>query len=194
MSAEDSGVIDLFALNERAKQAAAAKAVAPDPLSAPPPAFTSDVFGDGRDSALGSASSDDDLDNPFARKPIDKRKLMFGGGAAFLLVVGLMIAGFSGSGPDAPKASAAGSREAKTESAPPAPPPPAPPAPPEITPVVAPVAASPVPAPPSTGASSTSKGAPRVAGRPSGPMARPKATTAGGVKLTKIQSAGVASK
>jgi hypothetical protein len=192
VSAEDSGVIDLFALNERAKQAAAAKPVAPDPLSAPPPAFTSDVFGnEGRDSgAPGSASSDDDLENPFAKKPIDKRKLMFGGGAAFLLVVGLMIASFSGSGPDAPKASAAGGREAKTESTPPAPPP----APPEITPVVAPVAASPVPAPPSTGASTSSKAAPRVAGRPSGPMAKPKATTAGGVKLMKIQSAGVASK
>jgi hypothetical protein len=188
---EDSGVIDLFALNERAKQAAAAGPVVPDPLSAPPPAFTTNLHPD-VDLAGSAAFDDDELDNPFAKKPRNKIALIGAGAAATLLVLGLVIASVSGSSPsDTSKASAAGRPEPKTEPA--APPPLVAPvviAPP--SPVVAPVAAASVPAPPATGAGATSKAAPRAA-RPgaSGPSSKPRATTAGGVKLTKVQSAGV---
>lgn len=183
---EDSGVIDLFALNERAKQQAAAGPVVPDPLSAPPPAFTTNLH---PDTGLAGATDldDDELENPFAKKPRKKTALIGAGAGAALLVLGLVIASVSGgSSTDTTKATAAGRPEPKTE---PAPPPP-PPAPVVIAPP-SPVVAASVPAPPATGAA-LSKPATRAA-RPAapGPASKPRAVTVGGVKLTKVQSAGV---
>ena len=85
---EDSGVIDLFALNSRAAAAAATTAAIPrDLFSAPPPAFTTDLCAEPSEHELGSTSYGDD--NPFAQDPkAKKRKLMLiGGGAAALLAL-----------------------------------------------------------------------------------------------------------
>jgi hypothetical protein len=176
---EDDGVIDLFAIHQRSS-AAPAKDIPPDLFSAPPPAFTTDLYGEGGDGSV------DDLGNPFAKKP--RKKLFIAAGAAGLLVIGILVASFSG-GPAERTAttSAAGRAEAAPAALPVAA------APPVITPVLPVVAAAPshVPAPPTTGAPATVAAAPRSA-RPSGPAkAR---VAAGGPKLTKVQSAGVASK
>jgi hypothetical protein len=184
VSSEDSGVIDLFAMHKKATESSAAQGlVPPDVFSAPPPAFSTDLAGD-RNSDFG------DGENPFAKKP---RKNLFvaGGIAGGLLVIGILVASFSGGSPEPAKASASGRSEPTTVSAPAPPPPPAPIVIAPVTPTEAPVATAKVPAPPTTGAAIFQK-PPQKAGRAAAPAkSRAPATTAGGVKLTKVQSAGV---
>ena len=186
MSREDSGVIDLFAIHNKAS-AAATEDVPPDIFSSPPPAFTMDITGE--NAALMRLGADhEDLD-PFGNKPRKKKLIMMGAAAGGLRFVGILIAAFSGgSSEEKPRAAAT-----KVEAAPP-PPPVAPPPP---APTTEPPAAN-VPAPPTTGAVASSKppSASRgLPGRPGpAPAAKAKFTANGGSKLTKVQSAGVAAK
>jgi hypothetical protein len=63
---EDSGVIDLFAIHNRASGAPAPpSAVPPDVFSAPPPAFATDL---GSEAASAPDLGDDDDANPFRKK------------------------------------------------------------------------------------------------------------------------------
>ncbi|MDB4939547.1 MAG: hypothetical protein JWP87_6519 [Labilithrix sp.] len=185
MSREDSGVIDLFAMHKKATESAAQSVAPPDIFSAPPPAFSTDLAGDRlSDVDVG------DAENPFAQKP-RKNLYIAGGIAGGLLFVGILIASFTGGSAEPAKASASGRSEPVTVAAPPATPPP--PAPVVIAPAVpAEIASAKVPPPPTTGSSILSK--PPVKGgavRAAAP-AKPRVnTTAGGVKLTKVQSAGV---
>lgn len=179
MSSEDSGVIDLFAIHEKAAARAAEKAAAQQaravddrpalppskPFSAPPPAFTTNV-----------SFSDDELD-PFSRKTSKKPLIFAGLGAIAVLVIGIFAASSATNTP--PKATTASL--AKTSAAPPVPSPP----PVAVIPVMpAPVeTAAPTPAPPSTSKPTPSKAtakAPRTV--------KPRAS---GPKLQKVQSGGV---
>jgi len=185
VNSEDSGVIDLFAIHQQASGAPQDPSTPgrfSPPASAPPPAFTTDLSGD-------DAGDHDDLANPFAKKLRTKLVMMAGAGAA-LLALGILVSSLSASGPEPIKASAA----AKVE----APPPAAVVLPPPALTVAAeppPVTASPVPAPPTTGAAAPAKPPSRAGvGRPAASKSRAVAVTAGGVKLTKVQSAGVAGK
>ena len=94
MEREDSGVIDLFALNSRARAAAAASppaSVPRDLFSAPPPAYTTDLCGEPSEHELGS--NHDTGENPFAVDPKQRKKklMMIGGGAAALLAFIVII-------------------------------------------------------------------------------------------------------
>ena len=180
VEAEDDGVIDLFAIHQRAT-ASPAQEVAPDLFSAPPPAFTTDLYGDtGENSAL------DEDGNPFAKNPRKKLAMIGAAAAAGLVLLVVVVASLSGGAPERTAKTTA----ARSESAPP----PAAVAPPITAPVVVatPSASSThVPAPPTTGAPAAVAAPPR-AGRASVAKARP--PVASGPKLTKIQSAGVAGK
>ena len=182
MEREDSGVIDLFALNSRARAATAAGAAAVprDLFSAPPPAFTTDLCAEPSEHELGSNSYGDD--NPFAPDPKAKKKklMLVGGGAAALLALLVIFASSGSSTPEPTKASAA--------AAAPAPPPPAATIPAPV--VITPPAPAALPAAPTTGATTSSKPPPKAAAKTSAPTKS--RATAGGVKLTKVQSAGVA--
>jgi hypothetical protein len=169
----DSGVIDLFAIHKEASVAPPA----PDPLaSAPPPAFTTDLL-----SAPKSAPDfglDIDDDNPFGQPGAKKKPVYYAlAGAGALLVIGIVIAAFSGSEPA--KAAAAQKPAVTAEPAP------APPPPPVQT--AEPTPAAPTPAAPSTGAVASSKSPPARAGARK--AAAPK--KASGPKLEKVQSTGV---
>lgn len=189
MSREDSGVIDLFAIHNKASAAATDEKVPADIFSSPPPAFTMDITGE--NAALMRLGADhEDLD-PFGRKPRKKKLIMMGAAAGALLFVGILIAAFSGGSSETPRAAAT-----KVEAAPPPPPVAAPPPAPTTEPPAG--SAVNVPAPPTTGAVASSKppspsrGLP---GRPApAPAAKAKLTANGGSKLTKVQSAGVAAK
>jgi hypothetical protein len=160
MEREDSGVIDLFAIHEKAK-AASLPPPAPvlDAPSAPPPAVVTDL-------------DDDDLDVPFAPPKSRKKQIVLGiGMGVVLLGVVLAITSFGGS--EEPAKAAA----SKVEAAPP-PPAPMPLPPPAVT-------ADPTPPPPVTAAAPKTTAAPKPKA-----IARP-AAAAGGMKLQKIQSAGV---
>lgn len=190
MSREDSGVIDLFAMHKKATESAASPSVVPpDIFSAPPPAFATDLGSDGQ---LAGRDSDPG-ENPFAKK--SKKNLFIAGGVASgLLVVGILIASFTGGSPEPAKAAASGRSEPTTVSTP-SPPPPAPvviaPVAPAADPAASASSTAKVPAPPSTGTSILQKPAAKGGRAAAPPKSRAPATTAGGVKLTKIQSAGV---
>jgi hypothetical protein len=184
-SSDNSGVIDLFAIHQRSLTPPAPDAApasldpfgTPSPLSAapfsaPPPAFTTDLDGD--------ADDDDLAANPFARKPRNKIAILAGAGGV-LVFFGILIASLSGGSSEPVKASAAAQVA-------PAPPPAPIPAPVVVAEPPAPVASPHVAAPPTTGAALSQRPAPR-ASRPA--ASRPRAVTAGGVKLMKVQSAGV---
>lgn len=197
MSREDSGVIDLFAMQKRASAEPPSSAVPKDLFSAPPPAFTTDLYSDPGDPSARSAPHDiedlDDASNPFAKKP-RKNVVLFAGAAGALLVFGLIIASVSGGSTDPTKASAASRLEASptVPTAVAAPPPTVPPvaaAPSASAPASAPAF---VPAPPTTGASASgTKAPPRSAPRGGAPAAPAKKRVAGGSNLTKVQSTGV---
>lgn len=183
MSREDSGVIDLFAIHARASERPAGNLAPPDLVSAPPPAFTSDVGGD----------ADDDGFDPFARKPRKKLAIIAGAGGA-LLFIGILVASLSG-GSDAPKATAAsatdpgGGKTGSSTIAPPAAAPipePAAAAQPSAAsaPAARATAAVHVPPPPTTGAVSS----PKAPSRGRAVASKPRA--ASGPKLTKVQSGG----
>lgn len=164
MDREDSGLIDLFAIHARASEAP------PAAPSAPPPAVALDIGGM------------DEGDVPFV-DPQRKKKVMMGLGAAGgLLVIGIIIASVTGgSTPEPTKAAAAAAKEAPAAPAP-EPPPPA-------------VTAAPQPAPPPPPTATAE--APKPAGKAAPAKFVGKAPAApargvGGVKLQKVQSAGIA--
>lgn len=158
MDREDSGLIDLFAIHERASNAP------PAAPSAPPPAVALDV-------ALG------DTDVPFV-DPQRKKKVMIGLGAAGgLLVLGIIVASVTGG--STPEPTKAAAKEAPAAPAP-EPPPPAVTTPPQPAPPPPPTATAEAPKP-------AAKAAPaKVVGK------APAARGVGGVKLQKVQSAGIA--
>ena len=172
---EDSGVIDLFAIHNRATAVPGQSLAPPDVSSAPPPAFTKDVGSTGENGAL------DDEANPFA-KPSRKRLAMIAGAIGAFVFLAILVASFSGGSSEPPKAAAA----AKVD------PPPAATIPPPPVVIAAVESAPPAaaPAPPTTGAAVFLK-PPARGGAAKGTPTKSH-TTAGGVKLTKIQSAGVA--
>lgn len=177
MDREDSGVIDLFAIHERAKAAPSEDAIPRDLFSSPPPAFTTDLYSD-----PGQLPPDpDDGDSPFGKKA--SKRLILGGAGAALLVVVIMIVAFSGGSSDTAKASAGGKSEA------------APTAPAVVVPsTVQSAVATNTPPPPTTGAPAAQKPVPRAGGRAAPANAKARPPVASGPKLTKIQSGGVASK
>lgn len=179
MNREDSGLIDLFAIHNRASASPAPDQVPADVLSTPPPAFTADIS--------AGADLDDELANPFAPKP-RKKLMMIAGAGAMLLLLGIVVASLGGASAEPAKAAASAIE---------APPPPAAPIPPAAA-TTAPAAAEPpappavtaAPAPPSTGASAVAKPhLRRGKGHPAGSKRR--GGRGGGVKLTKVKSAGV---
>lgn len=178
MTSEDSGVIDLFAMHQRAT--ASAKEVPRDLFSAPPPAFTTDLYSDPGLGGHSSESDDETGSNPFAKKSRKKLGFIAGGVGAFLVLVVVIVTASGGS--EAPKATAAAAQ-----------PPPAAvalPAAAAVAPVVPPSAVAHMPAPPTTGAPVVAAAAPRA--RAAAPAAKARPAAGGGPKLTKIQSAGVA--
>ena len=158
MDREDSGLIDLFAIHERASNAP------PAAPSAPPPAVALDIG---------------DTDVPFV-DPQRKKKVMIGLGAAGgLLVLGVIIASVTGGSTPEPTKTAA--KEA------PAAPAPEPPSPAVTTP------SQPAPPPPPTATAEAPKPAAKAApAKVVGKAPAPAARGVGGVKLQKVQSAGVA--
>ncbi len=108
---EDSGLIDLFAIHKRASEAPPV----PEPKSTPSPAYAFDVFASTPSLPPSESTIDDphpdaladiEIDNPFnvasRRKPV----YIALGGAAVLLVFGILVAAVSG-GDDAPSKAAA---------------------------------------------------------------------------------------
>lgn len=183
VSKDDSGVIDLLAIHNKAKAEAAASVV-PPPVSAPPPAFTMDLSST---PDLGGLAEMDEL--AFADTGKKKKIGILVGAAAGCVGLIAILASLAGSSEaEATKAAASPRpREAKTEVAPPAaattsiPVAAAPPPPVETAPVT-------TPAPPSTGSpvkAAPARRAPKAGAR--APTKRP----AGGPKLTKVQSSGV---
>jgi len=106
---EDSGVIDLFAIHNRASAAPpSVKGVPPDVFSAPPPAFTTDLgLGVGAASTpeLEDAGDLGDDANPFQTKPRKKLYMMAGAGGA-VLFLGILIASLSGGSSEPARAAA----------------------------------------------------------------------------------------
>lgn len=172
---EDSGVIDLFAICQRASATPARDLTPPDLFSVAPPAFSVDVSDDD-DSGL--------LVNPFAKKPRKKLALIALGAALFVGVIAFVSISAGGASPA--KASASGRAEPATQVVP-APPPAAVQPPPPV------VAAIPVrlPPPPTTGAPAAEKAPPRPQ---SSILTKPRAPATNGPKMTKVQSGGVPSK
>lgn len=161
MDREDSGLIDLFAIHERASNAP------PAAPSAPPPAVALDI------------GSMDEGDVPFV-DPQRKKKVMIGLGAAGgLLLLGIIIASVTGGSTPEPTKAAAAAKEAPAAPAP-EPPPPAVTAPPQPAPPPPPTATAEAPKPAAKGAA------------PAKLAAKAPARGVGGVKLQKVQSAGVA--
>ncbi len=199
MSLEDSGVIDLFALQRgtsgppAAQPAPVLAPLASGPLepSAPPPAYTTDVEGSGRLALDSSASFDDAaLANPFARKGPSARVLVGGAIAAAGLVVAVAVAAISGGRADGVKSAAGGPETravatAVTKDA--APTPTYVPPPPVVVSAAIPSAAS-----PSTGALIADK-PPSRASRGAAPAHHPTRLPSG-PKLVKVQSGGTTGK
>jgi hypothetical protein len=179
---DDSGVIDLHAIHAKAQ---AAKATPAAPLSAPPPAFVTDLSSP----SLG----EDDGDLALLLRRRDPRKLAFAGaGAAVLIGLFAVLASALGAPAEGAKAARGGGGQAAA--AVPSPLPPAAPTtllatPPPVAASAETVAAAPSPPPPSTGA-------PRAAAPPKsaakGARAPSRKVSAGGPKLMKVQSGGVA--
>ena len=187
MSTEDSGVIDLFAVNARARASAAPpEAAVRDVFSSPVPAVSTDIAGVAGADADGADGELDGLDNPFARKPRSKLKLVAGLAALLLLVAGISAASVGGSSAPQTKASAAGRPEPAPVLAS------ASPSPLAVT-AQAPSAkpAAPI-APPSASAAVVASLPPRAGARPL-PQAKTRSPLAAGPKLTKVQSAGIVS-
>ncbi len=178
---EDSGVIDLKAIHEKAtaeKELAAAEAIrAKDPLSAPPPAFTMELPEPDEEQLAQMAKA--------RRRPV---YIAAGGIATVLCILGIAIAATGGT-PEEPKRTAAVQRD---EAPPPAattaiptaeaPPPPAQPA-------------TPTPAPPSTGVKAAPVAAkvgakPAMGSRASAGFKVGKGTIPT-VKMQKVTSSGV---
>jgi len=185
---EDSGVIDLFAIQKRASEAPPASNLLnaiPTPLaSMPPPAFTTDLLNAPTSTPdLGDGPLDDD-ENPFANKGNGKKRVFYALAAAgAMLVVAIGIAAFSGGGTD-DAAKTANASAAKAAVAP-APPPPV--TPPVVT--AQPAPPSNVPPPPTTGAvASKPPPATKAAARWNKAPAK---KIASGPKLEKVTSAGV---
>jgi hypothetical protein len=171
---EDSGVIDLFALCQRASATPARDMTPPDVFSMPPPAFTTDVSDD-----------DDSLANPFA-KPSRKKLGIIAAAGAGLLLIGIVFASVSGgSAEPTTKASAAGRIDPASVAAALTVPPVAVQAP---TPV--PSASINLPPPPTTGAAISPK--PPAARAQPAVLSKPRPAVASGPKLVKVQSGGVA--
>lgn len=166
MEREDSGIIDLHAIQNRSSNTPPV----PTPLSSPPPAFTMEV-GEGVDSG----------EIAFKPKLTKKKKIMIGAGAAFAALF-LGIIAFSGGKSEPVKAAAPPAPEPTFTVARATPEPAAPP-PSAVTPPKN------VPPPPATGnAPSKPVHAARAArGTGTGVKIPPKA---GLSKLTKVQSAG----
>ncbi len=128
--------------------------------------------------------ADDDAD-PFGNKP-RKKVLMLASAAGVVLVVGVLVATLSGG--NSVKAAAGGLKPNAVENAPPVA---------VAIPLPVPVAVAPdplsaivPPAPPPTGASAETRSpSPTPVTRYVSPKSRHQ--TSGGVKLTKVQSAGV---
>lgn len=171
VSHEDSEVVDLFAICARPSASPAGDLRPPDLFSVAPPAVTTDIGDEG----------DDTLARLFAKK--SRAKLALAGGAAALLCIGLVIVGVTSGSAEPTKARVAAQLPAAA-------PLPLPPAAVEVPAAPAPQrAAIPLPAPPTTGAPLPEKPPQRVA---QASPAKARAPAAGGPKMTKVQSGGVA--
>jgi hypothetical protein len=179
MSTRDSGLIDLFAIH---KEEEARVSAAP---SGPPPAMSMDV-GTG-----AYAGIDDDEIEGFAasRQKAHKRMKLIGGMIGAVAVIGIIVAGITIGG---------GKEAAQAQTAAAAPPPPAVVAPPPPAAEPPPPAAA-VPAPPPTAkpkpeytpaTAAAAYNAQQGKKKAASPRPAPKSVTAG-IKLTKVQSAGV---
>ncbi len=178
MSTRDSGIIDLFAIHNEEE----ARISAPAP-SAPPPAVSFDT-------GAGDADDDIEVDALLASQlKVRKRTKIIGGAIGAVAVVGILIAAITSGGSSEP---------AKTATAAAAAPPPAVTAPPP--PVVDPPPATPArePAPPPTANANAKPDYTRASavtayaasqGKKKAPAR--KAVKTGGVKLQKVQSAGL---
>jgi len=177
MSTRDSGIIDLFAVHEEE----AARLSAPAP-SAPPPAVSFDTGDD-----------DDELDAlDIARRASRTRAKIVGGAIGAMTVIGILIAAIPAGGESepakAPAAAAAPPPAAVTAPAPVSEPAPAPAAP-------EPAAAAPEPAPTAKAGPDYSRKTAAAAyaasqAKKKAPARKP-AKKGGGVKLQKVQSAGI---
>jgi hypothetical protein len=179
MSTSDSGVIDLFAIH---KEEQARMSAAP---SAPPPAVALDIGG-------GSLDADHELDEfATAQQRSRKRTKVIGGIIGGVAVVGILIAAITAGSSSEPTKTAAAAAAA------PPPPPPAMTSTP--TPPVAEPSSSSLPAPPATSKAKTEKpdytpataAAAYAASQGKRKAAPAKKSIGGGIKLQKVQSAGV---
>ena len=170
---EDSGVIDLFAIHQRASSAPPTALPPSDLLSSPPPAFTLDL-------------AEDDA-HPFASKP-RKKLMVLASAAGVLLFAGILVASLSGG--TSAKAAAGSPTPDKIESAPQ----PVVAIPRPAAPAIAaePAPAATPPAPPATGASAETR-PPLPTANIRNPAPKSRHQTSSGVRLVKVQSAGVPS-
>lgn len=184
MSRDDSGVIDLFAIQAEAQARSAARVTPEPPLSAPPPAFVTDL----------SSPAWGDPDELALTRRRDPKKLAFAGAGA-AVVIGLLAVLASAFGSSEPDTKAA-VRDVKSTTAVAAAPPPV------VTSLPAPAkpaanetaVAVKTPPPPTTG-TPVRPAAPKVAAKPSGKAApahgSARKASSGGPKLMKVQSGGV---